>query len=157
MKFFRFTFFTAAVLIGLAITTWFVSRSQVPGASGAFESVTTARWTSTLLTATYGFCLTLIGVALGSTYRRLIKLRAAGTDKIAILRLLGDVFTSVDFYIGLVGAPIVYGLLWQSLSDISLAGLTIIALQNGFTSHAILDQFVNSKPAEPAAAGKSRA
>ena len=63
-----------------------------------------------------------------------------------------DVFTSVDFYIGLVGAPIVYGLLWQSLVDISLAGLSIIALQNGFTSHAVLDQFVSSKPPQLAAA-----
>lgn len=34
-----------------------------------------------------------------------------------------------------------------SLAHISLAGLSVIALQNGFTSHAILDQFVSNKPA----------
>jgi hypothetical protein len=151
MKFVKVASSTAAALIGLAITIWFVSRSDVPGASGAFQSATTSKWTTTLLTAAYGFCLTLAGVALGATYRRLIKLRTAGEDKIPVGQLLGAVFSSVDFYIGLVGAPIVYGLLWQSLADISLAGLSVIALQNGFTSHAILDQFVNSKPAQPAA------
>jgi hypothetical protein len=148
MKVLRYASLAAAALVGLGITYWFVSRSQVPGASGAFQSATTQKWTSTLLTAGYGFCLTLIGVALGATYRRLIKLRSAGVDKISFGKLIGDVCTSVDFYIGLVGAPIVYGLLWQSLVDISLAGLSIIALQNGFTSHAILDQFVSSKPLE---------
>jgi hypothetical protein len=112
MKSFKLASSTAAVLIGLAITVWFVSRSQIPTASGAFQSATISKWTSTLLTAAYGFCLTLTGVALGATYRRLIKLRAAGVDKIGIWQLLADVFTSVDFYIGLVGAPIVYGLLW---------------------------------------------
>jgi hypothetical protein len=152
MKSFRYVVLVAAVFSGLSITFWFVSRSQVPGASGAFQSATAPKWTSTLLTAGYGFCLTLIGVALGATYRRLIKLRTAGVDKVAVRKLLGDVFTSVDFYIGLVGAPIVYGLLWQSLADISLAGLSIIALQNGFTSHAIIDQFVNSKSVEPTTA-----
>jgi hypothetical protein len=76
--------------------------------------------------------------------------RTAGVDKVGARPLLRDVFSSVDFYIGLVGAPIVYGLLWRSLADISLAGLSVIALQNGFTSHAILDQFVSNKPAQTA-------
>lgn len=107
------------------------------------------KWTNALFTAGYGFCLTLIGVAPGATYRRLITLRSAGVDKISFGKLIADVFCSVDFYVGIVGAPIVYGLLWQSLNDISLAGLSIIALQNGFTSHAILDQFVSSKPQAP--------
>jgi hypothetical protein len=156
MKFLRVPLYVAAVLAGLAITVWFVSRSEVPGGSGAFQSATTSKWTSTLLTAAYGFGLTLAGVALGATYRRLIKLRTAGVEKIGIRQLLGDVFTSVDFYTGLVGAPIVYGLLWQSLADISLAGLSVIALQNGFSSHAILDQFVSSKPAQPAAGNDTK-
>jgi hypothetical protein len=156
MKFFKFASSTAAVLIGLAITVWFVSRSEVPAASGAFQSATNSKWTATLLTAIFGFCVTLTGVTLGAAYRRLIKLRTAGVDKIGVQQVLRDVFTSVDFYIGIVGAPIVYGLLWQSLADISLAGLSIIALQNGFTSHAILDQFVSAKPVQPAAENAPR-
>ena len=153
MKFLKVTLYATAVPLGLAITIWFVSRSDLPGGSGAFQSATNSKWASTLLTAAYGFGLTLTGVALGAIYRRLIKLRTAGVEKIGIGQLLSDVLGSVDFYIGLVGAPIVYGLLWQSLADISFAGLTIIALQNGFTSHAILDQFVSGRPAQAPAGG----
>jgi len=135
-----------AVLIGLAITAWFVHRRDIPGASGAFQSGGAGDWMSLALTAGYGFVVTLVGVALGAAYRRLVKLGAAGTDRVKPVQLASDVINSVDFQIGLVGAPIVYGLLWQSISDIHLAGLTVIALQNGFTSHAILDQFVTGRP-----------
>jgi hypothetical protein len=142
------------VLIGFAITAWFVARSDVPGASGAFQSAGGHGWKGTALTAAYGFAVTLLGVALGAAYRRLIKLRASGVEKIAPRELLGDVLTSVDFQIGLVGAPVVFGLLWQALSDISLAGLSVIALQNGFASHAILEQIVADKTSPRSSATK---
>jgi hypothetical protein len=146
MKLIRIFSLIGVLLVGFAITVWFVHHSDVPSASGAFQSSGEASWQSVALTAAYGFAVTLVGVALGAAYRRLVKLRTAGTDKIAPLKLTGDVITSVDFQIGLVGAPIVYGLLWQSISDIHLAGLTVIALQNGFTSHAILNQLMTEKP-----------
>jgi purine-cytosine permease-like protein len=146
MKLVRMISLIGVLLVGFAITAWFVHRRDVPSASGAFQSSGEGSWQTVALTAAYGFAVTLVGVALGATYRRLIKLRTAGTDRIAPLTLAGDVVTSVDFQIGLVGAPIVYGLLWQSISDIHLAGLSVIALQNGFTSHAILDQLVAEKP-----------
>lgn len=142
---------TAVVVIGFTITAWFVHRRDIPGASGAFQSGGAGDWMSFALTAGYGFVVTLVGVALGAAYRRLVKLGTSGTDRIKPLQLASDVINSVDFQIGLVGAPIVYGLLWQSISDIHLSGLTIIALQNGFTSHAILDQFVTGRPAQHAA------
>lgn len=143
-------FLLPALVIGFGITFFFVSRSDVPGASGAFEGTSAKGWQLLALTAGYGFLVTIVGVILGAIYRRLIKLRNAGTETVKLPSLLGDVFSSVDFLIGIVGAPIVYGLLWQSLADISIAGLTIIALQNGFASHAILDQFVGQGPRAPA-------
>src|ERR1700733_3992428 len=136
MRYTRLISLVAVVLIGLTITVWFVSHSDVPGASGAFQSTAERTWASIAFTAIYGFVVTLIGVALGAAYRRLVKLRASGVEKIRAGQLIGDVLTSIDFQIGLVGAPIIYGILWQSLSDISLPGLTVIALQNGFASHA---------------------
>lgn len=146
-----------AILLGFVITMWFVHHNDLPSASGAFHSDGASSWQVVVLTAAYGFAVTLIGVALGAAYRRLVKIGASGTDKIAPLSLMKDVFSSVDFQIGLVGAPIVYGLLWQSISDIHLAGLTVVALQNGFASHAILDQFVSkaSAPGGPAAGAPS--
>jgi hypothetical protein len=136
-------------LIGVGITVWFVSRSNVPGVSGAFTSGNETSWMAIALAAAYGFVITVVGVGLGALYRRLVKLRAAGVESIKPGELLRSILPSVDFQIGLVGAPVIYGLLWQSLSDISLAGLTIIALQNGFASHAVLDQIVREKPDHP--------
>jgi hypothetical protein len=153
MKPLRLLTLAAAVLVGLAITAWFVHRNEIPSASGAFQSAGAGSWQTVALTAAYGFAVTLVGVALGATYRRLVRLRASGVDAISPGKLIAAVVSSVDFQIGLVGAPVVYGLLWQSISDIHIAGLTIIALQNGFTSHAILDQLMGNKPQQPAAAG----
>ncbi len=136
----------AVLITGFLITFWFAGRVHTPSASGAFQSNGGSRPLSVALSAGYGFAMTLFGVLLGATYRRLIKLRSDGVDAISPLRLLKTVFASVDFQIGLVGAPIIYGLLWQSLADVSLVGLTVIALQNGFTAHAILDQFTTQKP-----------
>ena len=155
MRYVRIVSLIVVVLLGFAITAWFVTRSDVPGASGAFQSAGGHSWQGTALTAAYGFAVTLVGVALGAAYRRLIRLRSSGVDRVAPRHLVGDVLTSVDFQIGLVGAPIVFGLLWQSLSDISLAGLTVIALQNGFASHAVLEQIVGGRSSAHSSAAKS--
>jgi hypothetical protein len=152
------------VLIGFGIVFFFVSRSAVPAVSGAFQTANnrpsddsgkTAGQIGTVALAAYGFLVTLIGVALGSAYRRLMQLRREGTQRIAFLTLLGHVASSVDFQIGLVGSPLVFGLLWQSIGDISVAGLTVIALQNGFASHAILDQIIPGKRSDPQDASQS--
>lgn len=139
----------AVLAVGFAITLWFAARVNTPSASGAFQSSGEASPLSTALSAGYGFAITLFGVLLGAAYRRLVKLRGEGVETIGALTMIKTVLTSVDFQIGIVGAPIIYGLLWQSLADVSLVGLTVIALQNGFASHAILDQFTTTKPARP--------
>jgi hypothetical protein len=134
-----------AMVAGFGITAWFVARSQVPTVMGAFESQESRTALSTALTAGYGFAITLIGVALGAAYRRLIRMRAEGEDKVLVGKLVREVSGSIDFLIGLVGSPIVFGLLWKALADVSLPGLTLIALQNGFASHAILDQAIDGR------------
>ena len=141
----------AVLIAGFMITLWFAGRVHTPSASGAFQSADGRSSPSSIaLAAGYGFAMTLFGVLLGAAYRRLIKLRADSVDATNLLSLLKSVVASVDFQIGLVGAPIIYGFLWQSLADVSLAGLTVIALQNGFASHAILEQFAMPKsPKDP--------
>lgn len=132
--------------VGFSITLWFAARVHTPSASGAFQSNGESSALSTTLTACYGFAVTLFGVLLGAIYRRLVKLRGEGVEAIGPLAMVKTVLVSIDFQIGIVGAPIIYGLLWQSLADVSLVGLSVIALQNGFTAHAILDQFTSAKP-----------
>ena len=143
-----------ALCAGFAVTAWFVWHAGASGASGAFESPDNTGYKLVALTAAYGFAITLLGVALGAIYRRLLKLKSGGAEKVAFGQLLGDVFTSIDFQLSLVGAPIVYGLLWQSLTTVSIAGITIIALQNGFASHAVLNQLAGGKP--PSRGGRKK-
>jgi hypothetical protein len=58
-----------------------------------------------------------------------------------------NVFTSIDLWMGLFGAPIVYALLWKSLEGGSVAGLTVIALQNGFCCTVIIANLMKKGPA----------
>src|SRR6266852_1377805 len=107
MKLVRVGSLVVVVLVGLGITTWFVSRSYLPMASGAFQSSAAGHsWVGTALTAGYGFGITLIGVALGATYRRLVRLRSGGTERVAPGKLIVDILSSIDFQIGLVGSPL---------------------------------------------------
>jgi hypothetical protein len=130
------------IVIGLLITAFFISRSLVPTVQGAFEIAGEKSWLGTVGSAVYGFLITLVGVFIGAAYRRLIELRGKGTTAVSLPAVTTDVVRSIDFHIGLVGSPLVFGLIWQSIGDISVAGITMIALQNGFTSHAVLERVV---------------
>ncbi|HEV8506336.1 MAG TPA: hypothetical protein VGQ53_13085 [Chitinophagaceae bacterium] len=91
----------------------------------------------------YGFIITLLGVIIGACYRELQSLKDRGQTHIENLKLfLKNVFTSIDLWMGLFGAPIVYALLWKSLDGGSIAGLTVIALQNGFCCTIIISNLV---------------
>jgi hypothetical protein len=86
--------------------------------------------------------MTLIGVFIGAAYRRLIEMRGKGVATVKFHRLATEVLRSIDFHIGLIGSPLIFGLIWQAIDDISIAGITVIALQNGFASHAVLERVV---------------
>lgn len=136
--------FTATVVIAFIIILYSVVNSGNSGVSGAF-GVDEESSIATGITAVVAFSFTLFGVTLGALYRRLVELRESGRRTVSFKVLLRQVFASIDFKIGLVGAPIVFGLLWQAIADVSLPGMLIIALQNGFTSHAILREIAPHK------------
>ena len=139
-----------AVIIGLGITLFFAFQTSLPSIHGAFAVTNDSPITGTLLSAAYGFCTTLVGVFIGAAYRRLIQLRDQGITTVKFSKVTKDVFGSIDFHIGLIGSPLVFGLIWQAISDISIAGLTVIALQNGFASHAVLERVVPFTPPDTA-------
>ncbi len=128
-----------AIFISFCVTYYFVGSSRLSSVNGAF-GVDANSTLESALTAGGAFLTTLLGVLLGSLYRRLLNMQQAGRKSVKFRVLLRNVARSIDFQIGLVGAPVVFGLLWQAISDISLAGMLVIALQNGFTSHAILKE-----------------
>jgi len=130
------------IVLGLLISAFFISQSRVPTVQGAFEIAGEKSWLGTVGSVVYGFFMTLVGVFIGAAYRRLVELRGKGITSVRLPAVASDVVRSIDFHIGLVGSPLVFGLIWQSIGDISVAGITMIALQNGFTSHAVLARVV---------------
>jgi len=97
----------------------------------------------------YGFAMTLLGVLLGAIYRRLILLQKRNVETVNFRPFLSSVLRSPDFLIGLVGAPIVFGLIWQALGATSLPAYTVIALQNGFAANALIAQLSQAAPDIP--------
>src|SRR3954454_12808567 len=96
-KAFRTSILIAVLIIGFAISWWFVTRSDVPTVSGAFEGGNAGRtFLGTVLLAGYGFLITLVGVSLGSIYRRLIELKKSGVVTVHLATMLKEVGQSTD-------------------------------------------------------------
>ena len=108
------------------------------------------------LIVVYGYAVTLIGVMLGSGYRELQKLREGGKTNIENVGLFfKGIFSSIDLWMGLLGSPIVYALLWKSIDSSNVSGLTIVALQNGFCCTVIISNFTKGKH-EPTGGGEHK-
>jgi hypothetical protein len=103
----------------------------------------------------YGYLITLVGVLLGSAYRELQARRDKGETQLgSVTEFATTVLRSIDFWLSLCGSPIVYALLWKSLEGGNRAGLTIMALQNGFCCTMVVGALVKRGPAQqPAPAG----
>jgi hypothetical protein len=95
------------------------------------------------LTGIYGFTMLMVGVALGGIYRRLVDIKKQGVAQVQRRQLFSELGGSTDFLIGVVTSPVMFGMLWQTLGDISIGALTLVALQNGFAAHAASDQLVS--------------
>lgn len=97
----------------------------------------------------FGYGITLLGVILGSAYRELQARRQRGLIRLKSFReFLGSVFLSLDFWMSLCGSPLVYALIWKSMDGGNIAGLTTIALQNGFCCTVIISSLM-AKPLSP--------
>lgn len=141
-------------VVGLGVTIWFASRTQPGTVFGAFEGADHSRHTlGTVGAGIYGFFFTLLGATLGVIYRRLIELRKADRKTIRIAEILSYLAGSIDYKVALVGAPIVFGLIWRTLSETPLEVYTIVALENGFVSNAVISQFVTRSEKPPATEG----
>ena len=121
---------------------WWHLMSNEPVRFGGQEIPTEKSWG----VIAYGFLITLVGVFLGSGYRELQRQKESGKTNIVISEFFRNIFTSIDLWMGLFGAPIVYALLWKSIGDSSIAGLSVIALQNGFCCTLIASNLINGKP-----------
>ena len=132
----RFVIALVAVVVGLAGFWYLVPRAPSFGMFAVEGEINLTR-------AGLSFAATIAGVILGSFYRQLRALQATGQTTIeAPLRFIAAMFRSVDMWLGLAGAPIVYALLLQSTSGMTLPGLLVVALENGFCCLVIVNGFV---------------
>jgi hypothetical protein len=139
--------FLALAVIG--IVGWRYLISSEPLRFGA-TAVPEQQGTRVLI---YGYAVTLAGVVLGSAYRELQARKQRGEMSLTSLRdFVGAVFLSLDFWMSLCGSPLVYALIWKSMDGGNIAGLSTIALQNGFCCTVIISSFM-SKPNQPTPVG----
>jgi hypothetical protein len=102
----------------------------------------------------YGYAVTLTGVLIGSVYRALQGLKEKDIKSVGDPgTFLKTMLSSVDLWMSVCGSPIVYALLWKSLDGGNIAGLTVIALENGFCCTMILNNFMKRGPAQSPAPG----
>ncbi len=80
----------------------------------------------------YGFLVTLVGVFFGSAFHELKRLKEGGQSHIKPLKFFVGLLSSIEIWMGFCASPIVYALLMKNLGGGSDAGLTVIALENGF-------------------------
>jgi len=132
--------------VALACVGFFVWRYLITAQPLRFGANETPE-TQAVPVVLYGYLVTLAGVILGSAYRELQARKEHGETQIGnVSAFAKSVFLSIDFWTSLCGSPIVYALLWKSLDGGNVAGLTVIALQNGFCCTMVISNFLKRGP-----------
>jgi hypothetical protein len=130
-----------AIVAGYVIYSFMAPRASSFGFFEGAENGHTIRFM-------ISFLATIVGVLLGSIYRELKSLQSRGVAKISSLTtFFVDIGRSIDLWIGLAGSPIVYSLVLQSTNGMSLPGLIVVALQNGFCCLVVLNGFIGREEA----------
>ena len=140
MKLMRILFFILALIVGLGAFLFLAPKDE---AFGLFSSGNGVR----SFDYVYAYLATVIGVFLGSFYRGLSALRISGTRRVpsgfAAARL-----RSVDLWLGLVASPIVFVFLLRTTDGMSLPGLIIVGLENGFCELVVIESLMQRKESE---------
>ena len=120
------------VLAVMAAYVWYWLYSGGATFLGGVAS-TSLDWTDWL----FGYFATLVGVVAGAAYR---SLHSTGrTQRITnFKKLLADIFRSRDLWAGVVASPLVFGMIYRTVDGITLSGLVVVALENGFCCHTVI-------------------
>jgi hypothetical protein len=133
-------------LLGVAGAVIWFRLAPGAGAFGVFEKASGEY----MLRIAVGYLATVTGVILGSLYRQLRQLRETGVSEIASVReFLLRAGRSVDLWMGLCSSPIVFLLLARANEGMSLAGMVVVALENGFCCLIIVNSFISRTETAP--------
>jgi hypothetical protein len=124
-----------ALVMGLVGFQYLVPREESFGLFSAADGNVGVQYALT-------FGATILGVIIGSFYRGLRAVKDAKIMQVPPGFVINR-FRSVDMWLGLVASPIVYALLLKASDGMSLPGLIILALENGFCALIIIDSVTN--------------
>ena len=132
-------FLILALGFGFEVYQYLVPRDTSFGLFSADDGSATARFG-------LAFIATILGVVLGSFYRNLKRMKEQGKERIENISVFfGDIFLSVDMWLGLVTSPIVFALILKASDGMALPALIVMALENGFCALIIIDSFMKPK------------
>lgn len=92
------------------------------------------------------YVVILLGVVVGSVLRRLVAAYRVGNVSNP-LEVIGKAFTGIEFAIGVVGSPILYGLLIGKIERAPTDVFYWLAFQNGLFAPILIGQFMGNPPA----------
>jgi|GEM_PF-6900620 len=122
-----------SLIIGLAAYWYLAPRNPSFGMFEGVEGSSTFRFFSS-------FVATIVGVLLGGFYRNLRALKDGGATELKDPRaFIQGTLRSIDLWLGMISAPIVFSLLLKGADGMNLPGLLSVALQNGFCCLVIIN------------------
>lgn len=134
----RFIGSVLGIVFGFAFFWWLVPG----GDSFGFFEGSESDW----VRLSVAFLSVVLGVILGSFYRQLKQLNS---QRIESLRsFFANTFRSVDMWLGLVGSPVLFALLLRATDGISVEGMVIIGLENGFCCLLLLNGLLQQEPSQ---------
>lgn len=127
-------------IICFGISWWLMVRNPVRFGAVA---VTASSGSGRLI---LGYILTLVGVIVGTAYRELQSRKDKGETILPDFNLfLKSIFLSIDFWLGICGSPLVYALIVQATEGGGMAGLAVMAIQNGFFCTVVISGLTPTK------------
>jgi hypothetical protein len=140
-KFMKATLYALMAVLGFVIWFYFAQKDQLT--YGFLTGPEKSIFSNKIVLIIYGYLVTVIGVVLGTIYRELSEMKEKGRRRITKIGVfIKRIFSSIDLWLGLLGSPFVYALIWKSIDEGSISGLTVIALQNGFSCTIITNSFL---------------
>jgi hypothetical protein len=132
----------AAVCVGVGFAAWRFLYTGESGLLGAVAAPDTRISTMGLL---LGYAATLLGVFMGAGYRHLGGSEQPSGRLTSVRRTFMNILRSRDLWAGIFASPLVFGVIFKTVDGIGLSGLVVIAVQNGFFCHFVIQQ-LSKKP-----------
>lgn len=130
----------------LSVSLYAYITDELPlGAYGALGGA------SHLIERIISYCFLLFGVAGGAICRELIQRRSKGQRRVKILSVGKGIFRSIDFWIGVCGSPLIFAGVLSNTSEMTLEGLCMVAIENGFTCTIVVSTLLNTDAREATA------